>query len=88
MGFWPEAVHNVYMAAYPDKGYLLITPVNSPFFRKMHDSSQHMLKDRNLKGDKRLALHELLIDEDLDATDRELSHEFLVKSNILKVYLS
>ncbi|MEO0470772.1 MAG: hypothetical protein AAF206_14185 [Bacteroidota bacterium] len=88
MSNWQEAVQNVYMTAYPEKGYLLLAPVSSPFFAKMHECTQHLLKDRNLRGDKGLALHELLIDHDLDDVDRPLQYEFLEKSLILKVYLS
>jgi hypothetical protein len=44
-----------------------------------------MLKDRNLKGDKAIAIHEILIDHELDPTDRELP--FFEEDGIMKITL-
>ncbi|MEZ4931339.1 MAG: hypothetical protein R2788_04305 [Saprospiraceae bacterium] len=70
--------HNVYVVYYPKNNSLLIAPISDELFKKLHKANQHMLKDRNLKGDKSIALHELLIDNQLDDSDRSL--EFKVES--------
>ena len=46
-----------------------------------------MLKSRNLKGDKSLALHEWLIDHQLDASDREIAYELMPEENMMMVKL-
>ncbi|MEM6345642.1 MAG: hypothetical protein AAF927_17250 [Bacteroidota bacterium] len=82
-----KAEDNAYMAHYPDKGYLLFAPVSSPFFKKMHPATQHMLKAKNLKGSKSIALHELIIDHELSFTEGALQYEILEKANMLKIQL-
>jgi hypothetical protein len=77
----------VYMKFLPEKRTLLITSVKQSWFDRMHPGcSQNMLKDRNLKGDKALALHEVLIDHDLDDTDRELAYDVQANQTILHVH--
>ena len=46
------------------------------------------VKSRNLKGDKTLAIREILIDNDLDMTDRDLDYEIIEKTNLIKVSIS
>ncbi|MEM7371468.1 MAG: hypothetical protein AAF587_22830 [Bacteroidota bacterium] len=79
---------NAYMAVYPEKGYLILSSISHPFFKKLHDASQHMLKMRNSSAERSIALHELLIDHDLNLAEGPLKYEIKQSSNILKVYLS
>ena len=51
----------------------------------MHEPTQFLLKSRNLKGDRTLAIREILIDNDLDTTDRTLTYELVEKTNLLKI---
>ncbi len=81
------AVHYAYVAYVTEQEKLLITPVSSQWFVKMHEPNQFLLKSRNLKGDKTLAIREILIDNDLDASDRELKYEVVEKTNLIKVAL-
>ncbi|MEM1318878.1 MAG: hypothetical protein AAGG75_01410 [Bacteroidota bacterium] len=81
------AADNVYMVYYPDRGSLLIAPVSDELFKNLHKASQHMLKSRNLNGDKSIAIHEILIDHQLDRTDRDLEYELEKGLGILKVNL-
>ena len=60
---------------------------NFEVFKKIHKAGQQMLKDRNLKGDKSIALHEILIDHQIDETDRELTYELAPGMKILNVKL-
>lgn len=66
---------------------LLITPVSSQWFVKMHKPAQFLLKSRTLKGDKTLALREILIDNELDETDRDLDFEVVENTSLLKIKL-
>ncbi len=78
-------VHYAYAAYLKEKHQLLITPVSSQWFVKMHKPAQFLLKSRNLKGDKTLALREILIDNEIDTTDRELDFEVIAKTKLIKV---
>lgn len=80
-------IHYAYVAYVPEKAALLITPVTSQWFVKMHKPTQFLLKSRNLKGDKTLAIRELLIDHNLDVTDRALAYDVVSKTKLIKVNL-
>jgi hypothetical protein len=79
--------HNVYLVYYPDRRTMMIAPSSDDLFKSLHKGSQHILKDRNLAGDKTIALHELLIDNLVDATDRDLDFEWQAGLGILNVKL-
>jgi len=79
-------IHYAYAVYNTVQELLLVTPVSSQWFIKMYEQpTQFLLKDRNLKGDKTLAIHEILIDNDLDILDRELEFELIEKTSLLKI---
>jgi hypothetical protein len=79
-------IHYAYAIYSTSQKQLLITPVSSHWFVKMYESpAQFLLKDRNLKGDKTLAIREILIDHDLDTSDRNLEFELVEKTSLLKI---
>ena len=78
---------HAYLTYQAERSTLLVAPVSQQWFYKMHQPSQHLLKSRNLKGDKTIALHEILIDNSLDNQDRELEYSVQDASGILKVSL-
>ena len=78
---------NVNMIYYADRGSLLIAPSSDELFKKLHKAKQHMLKNKSIKGDKSIALHELLIDHEIDQTDRDLEYILEKNLNILNVKL-
>jgi hypothetical protein len=80
-----DKIHYAYAAYSKEQGKILITPVSSAWFAKMFEPSQFLLKQRNLKGDMTLAIREILIDNDLDMTDRALDHEVIEKTNLIKL---
>jgi hypothetical protein len=82
-----KETQNVFLAYYPEKKYILISSVENSFFTKLHEASQHLLKEKNLNGAKSLALHELLIDHEVNAADRILDYEFVPKTRMLKVMI-
>lgn len=61
-----------YMVYYPQQKALLMAPMDDALFPTVHKAGLQMLKTRNLQGDKSVSLEEVLIDHDLDETDRDL----------------
>lgn len=84
---WEEEVENVFFVYYPDRSQLLLAPVSHDFFTKVHEAGQLFLKVKNLRGDKSMAIHEILIDHEIDQTNRPLDFEFMGKHGILKIYI-
>ncbi len=80
-------IHFAYVTYVKDQKKILITPVSSQWFVKMFKPTQFLLKSRNLKGDRTLAIREILIDNDLDTTDRELKFEIVEKTKLIKVFI-
>jgi hypothetical protein len=71
---------------YPDRNTLLIAGKSKIFFEKLHKTDWQTLKDKNLKGDKSLFIRAILIDNDLDDTDRDLDFE-IKNSGIISINL-
>lgn len=80
-----QSIHYAYVTYVAAQKQMLITPVSSQWFVKMHKPTQFLLKSRNLKGDRTLAIREILIDNDLDTTDRVLDYEIVEKTNLIKI---
>ncbi len=80
-----DGTSSAYLVYYPDRRVLMIAPSTDETFKQLHKVTQHMLKDRNLKGDKSIALHEMLIDHQLDETDRALTFEWNDAMGILNI---
>ena len=79
-------IHYAYAVYNLEQKRLLITPVSSQWFVKIYEKpAQFLLKDRNLKGDKTLAVREILIDYDLESSDRTLEFELIEKTKLLKI---
>lgn len=78
---------NVNVVYYADRNILMIAPKSDELFKQLHKTKQHMLKDRNEQGDKTIALHELLIDNEIDRTDKALAYEYEEALKILTVKL-
>ncbi len=78
---------NVHIVYYAERRTLMVAPKSDELFKTLHKANQHMLKDRNLKGDKTIALHEMLIDHDIDDTDRDLAYDLQTGLGILNVKL-
>jgi len=77
-----------YVTYVKEQQNLLLTPVSSVWFTKVYEPKQLMLKARNLDGDKTVAIHELLIDHELDGTDRPLTYEIIDRTKLIKIALS
>ena len=78
---------NAHVVYYSERRTLMVAPKSDELFKKLHKANQHMLKERNLKGDKTIALHEMLIDNEIDDTDRDLAYDLQPGLGILNVKL-
>jgi hypothetical protein len=81
------STNKVDMVYYPERTSLLLCAPDKEFFHKLHKTKLVNLKERNLKGDKTITLQELLIDNDIDDTDRDLEYEIRPETKILSVRL-
>ncbi|MEM9326866.1 MAG: hypothetical protein AAGA85_14465 [Bacteroidota bacterium] len=70
-----------------DSQRLLVAPSSSSWFAKMHKTSSFLLKTKNLKGDRSLAIHSILIDHEIDAQDRPLDYECNASAGWIKINL-
>ena len=82
-----QDIHYAYATYVKTQNTLLITPVNSQWFVKMYEPTQFLLKAKNLKGDKAIAVREILIDNNINQEDRELHFEIIEKTNLIKIEL-
>jgi len=71
---------------YPDRNTLLVAGKSKTFFEKLHRTHWVILKNRNLQGDRSVSIRDILIDNDLDDTDRPLKYE-LKTTGILSIWL-
>ena len=78
----------VYFVYYPQGGMLLLAPMSDSTFKQAHDCGLIMLKTKNLAGDKSLSLEEILIDHELDPSDRDLAANGAPGLKMLQVLLS
>ncbi|SFE49661.1 hypothetical protein [Thermoflexibacter ruber] len=78
-------VHHVFVSFKSDIKRLFIVPNTDEVFRKLHDPAQQMLKDLPQNNCKSVALHEILIDNDLADIDRTLEYEIREKKQMLVV---
>lgn len=78
---------NINLVFYPERKTLMLAPKDDELFASLHKAKQYMLKNRSLQGDKTIAIHEILIDHDLDDSDRDLEYSANDRSGILIINL-
>ncbi|TDB60381.1 hypothetical protein [Arundinibacter roseus] len=66
-----EQINLVY---YPERSQLLFAGKSKTFFEKLHATKWMRLKSKNAQGDKALFVREILLDYDLDDSDRPLTY--------------
>jgi hypothetical protein len=76
----------VYVIYYPKQRALLLAPMDDEIFPTLHKAGLQMLKNRNLQGDKTISLQEILIDNDVDDTERELA--FIHQPDVRMLHVS
>lgn len=72
---------------YPKENTFLVAPSNEPLFKNIHKATQQMLKMKNVSGDKSISIQELILDHDIDETNRNLEYTTEEALHILKVKL-
>ena len=77
----------IYAVYYDNLGSLLLAPMSDTMFKQAHECALVMLKDRNLAGDKSLSMQEIIIDNELDDSDRELDYTAAPGLQMLQVKL-
>jgi hypothetical protein len=80
----PSQVHVVY---YPAQRSLLLAPQDDDIFPTLHKTALQMLKMRNLQGDRTISLQEIIIDHEIDDTDRDLAFNHQAGARLLQVFL-
>ncbi|MBW0162424.1 MAG: hypothetical protein HYI21_08480 [Sediminibacterium sp. Gen4] len=73
---------------YDVKKILMIASQHDDIFKGLHKTSMSMLKFKNSKGDRSISLEEMLIDNELDSSDRSLEFNADEKMKILTVHFS
>ena len=64
---------------------LLLSKRENDWFTKLHKTSELMLKDRDIHGTKSISVREILLDNNIDESDRELAFELDTDRGFLKV---
>ncbi len=75
------------LAYYPQRRTLLLARVSDEAFKSMHKAEQGLLKLRNARGDLALSIQAILVDHQIDETDRVLPFEAPEGSRMLLVHL-
>ncbi len=75
------------LAYYPQRHTLLLARVSDEAFKSMHKAEQGLLKVRNARGDLALSIQAILVDHQIDETDRLLPFEAPEGSRMLLVHL-
>ena len=75
----------VYTVYYPQQRSLLLAPMDDEIFPAVHKAQLQMLKTRNLSGDKSISMQEIIIDHEIDDTDRDLEYMHQPGMRMLKV---
>ena len=65
----------------------MVAPASEELFKTIHKASQQMLKSKNSAGDRSVSIQELLLDNDMEGNDRDLSYVTEEALHILKVKL-
>lgn len=78
-----EQINMVY---YPERNDLLLAARSKTFFQKLHKTHWTALKLKNPKGDKSVFIRDLLIDHEIDDSDRNLNYE-IKSTGIIEIKL-
>jgi hydrogenase maturation protease len=65
---------NIVLSVFYARGStFMVAPAGEELFKTIHKGSQQMLKSKNIAGDKSIPIHELLLDHEIDGTNRDLA---------------
>ena len=77
----------VFTVFYAKDNALMVAPASEELFKTIHKANQQMLKSKNANGDRSISIQELILDNDINESNRDL--EFITEEalHILKVKL-
>lgn len=78
----------VYAVYYPNLKTLLLAPMSDLTFKQAHEVAMLFVKIRNQQGDRTISMQEIILDHDLDRSDRDLEFTLVPGLGILQVKLS
>jgi len=78
---------SVYVSFKKDLNALLLSPKENDWFPKLHESMEFILKSKDLKGTKSVAIREILIDQEIDDDDKSLECVVNEDRSFLKILL-
>ncbi|ANI87889.1 hypothetical protein A9P82_00255 [Arachidicoccus ginsenosidimutans] len=72
---------------YENDGKLMVARDSDDMFKSFHKAKKELLKNKNLLGDKSINIREMIIDNDLDETNRSLEYKADTAMNVLNVFI-
>ena len=78
---------NAHVVYYAERRTLLVASGDDTLFTQLHKARKCMLKDKNARGDKSIALHDILLDNQVASLDRELEYQIDTGLSILQIQL-
>lgn len=82
-----EGSEHVYVAYKEEIHTLLVSPKENAWFQKLHGAMEFILKSKDLVGTKSIAIREILMDNELDETDKSLTCTVNHEQRFLKIEL-
>lgn len=79
--------HSAYVSYKEAQQFLLLSPSTNAWFPKLHESREYMVKAKDLKGTKSIAIREILIDLELEDQDRPLAFEANYDKRFIRITL-
>jgi hypothetical protein len=71
---------------YPQRKTMLVANGQDELFKSLHKTADSILKYSNNQGDRSIAIRELLIDNELDDSNRELAFTADAQMKILTIF--
>lgn len=78
---------SAYVAYKEELNSILVSPKENSWFPKLHTSMEFLVKSKDLQGTKSVAIREILIDYDIDDSDKALQCAINQERNFLKIEL-
>lgn len=78
---------SIFIAFKNEVNAILISPLTNAWFKQLHKAEQKLLKSKDLKGTKSIAIREMLLDHELSDENRILSFQINSDKKFLKIQL-
>lgn len=78
---------NVQVIYYPKEKKILLAGDSNNIFKSLHKSQRYMLKSKSNTGTKSVAIHDLLIDNDLGTVEQRLEYVLESKIGFVAIHL-